>query len=70
MMDSIKPWISETAIVNVAVEFLSDGRPVSECRGHLLSEYAVNAGDLGRPLEEAQRQVRACEVEFSSHVRF
>ena len=70
LVDSNKVRISEAEIVNIVIEFLSDGRPVSECRGHLLSEYAVNAGDLGRPLEEAQRQVRAFEVEFSSHVRF
>ena len=70
MMDSIKPWISETEIVNIAVEFLFDGRPMSECRGHLLGEYAVSAGDLVRPLEEAHRQVRACEVEFGTRLRF
>ena len=70
MMDSIKPWISETEIVNIAVEFLSDGRPVSECRGHLLSGYAVNASDLVRPLEEGRRQVRAFEVEFCTRLRF
>ena len=70
MMDSIKPWISETAIVNVAVEFLSDGRPVSECRGHLLSEYAVNAGDLDRLLDKARSELRACDVEFNTRLRF
>jgi hypothetical protein len=70
MIDSNKVCISEAEIVDIATEFLSDGRPMSECRGHLLSEYAVNVDDLGRPLEEAYRQVRACEVEFSSRVRF
>ena len=70
MTDSIKPWISETEIVNIAVEFLFDGRPMSECRGHLLSEYEVNADDLGRPLEEGRRQVRAFEVEFCTRLRF
>ena len=70
MMDSIKPWISETAIVNVAVEFLSDGRPMSECRGYLLSECAVNADDLGPLLERAQREVREFEMEFGTRLRF
>ena len=67
---SDRPRVSETDIVNIAVEFLFDGRPMSECRGHLLSEYEVNADDLGRPLEEARRQVRACEVEFCTRLRF
>jgi hypothetical protein len=67
---SDKPRLSKTDIVNIAVEFLSDGRPMSECRGHLLSEYEVNADDLGRPLEEALRQVRASEVEFGSRLVF
>jgi hypothetical protein len=70
MMDSVKPWISETEIVNIAIEFLSDGRSMSECRGHLRNEYDVDAADLGRLLERARGEVRACEVEFSSHVRF
>ena len=70
MMDSIKPWISETEIVNIAVEFLFDGRPMSECRVHLLTEYDVNADDLARPLAEARRQVRACELEFGTRLRF
>jgi hypothetical protein len=67
---SDRPRVSETDIVNIAVEFLFDGRPMSECRGHLLSEYEVNADDLGRPLEEARRQVRAFEVEFCTRLRF
>jgi hypothetical protein len=70
LVDSNKVRISEAEIVNIVIEFLSDGRPVSECRGHLLSEYAVNASDLVRPLEEARRQVRACEVEFCTRLRF
>jgi hypothetical protein len=70
MMDSIKPCLSETEIVNIAVEFLSDGRRVSECRGHLLSGYAVNASDLVWPLGEARRQLRAFEVEFCTRLRF
>jgi hypothetical protein len=70
MIDSNKVCISETEIVNIAVEFLFDGRPMSECRGYLLSEYDVNGDDLTRLLESAQREVRACEAEFSSHVRF
>jgi hypothetical protein len=70
MIDSINVSASEAEIVNIAIEFLFDGRPMSECRGHLLSEYEVNAGDLVRPLEEAQRQLRACEVEFGTRLRF
>jgi hypothetical protein len=70
MMDSVKPRISEAEIVNIAIEFLFDGRSMSECRGHLLSEYDVDADELGRLLEKARGEVRACEVEFSSHVRF
>jgi hypothetical protein len=70
MIDSNRVRISETEIVNIAVEFLFDGRPMSECRGYLLSEYDVNADDLGRLLEQAQSEVRACEVEFGSRVRF
>ncbi len=65
-----KPWVSEIDIVDIAVEFLFEGRPMSECRGHLLSEYDVNANDLGRLLEKAQREVRACEVEFNTRLRF
>jgi hypothetical protein len=70
MIDSNKVCISETEIVNIAVEFLFDGRPMSECRGYLLSEYDVNADDLARLLESAQREVQACEAELSSHVKF
>jgi hypothetical protein len=67
---SDRPRIRETDIVNIAIEFLFDGRPMSECRAHLLTEYDVNADDLGRLLEKAQGEVRACEVEFSARVRF
>ena len=70
MMDSVKPWISETEIVNIAIEFLFDGRSMSQCRSHLRNEYDVDADDLGRLLEKARGEVRACEVEFSSHVMF
>jgi hypothetical protein len=65
-----KPRVSETEIIDIAVEFLFDGHPMSECRGHLLSEYEVNADDLGRLLEKAQSEVRACEVEFDTRLRF
>ncbi len=70
LIDLDRPGVSETEIINIAVEFLSDGRSMSECRGHLLSEYAVNIDDLDRPLNEAHRQVRACDAEFGSHLRF
>jgi hypothetical protein len=69
MMDSVKPRISEAEIVNIAIEFLFDGRSMSECSGHLRNEYDVDADELGRLLEKARSEVRACEVEFSSHVR-
>jgi hypothetical protein len=70
VIDLGKPCVSELEIVDIAVEFLFEGRPMSECRGHLLSEYDVNADDLGRLLEKAQREVRACEVEFDTRLRF
>jgi hypothetical protein len=66
----MKPSVRETEIVSIAVEFLFDGRPMSECRGYLLSEYDVNADDLGGLLEKAQREMRACEVELSTRLRF
>jgi hypothetical protein len=70
IIDSNKACISETEIVNITIEFLFDGRPMSECRGLLLSEYDVDADDLGRLLEKAQSEVRACEVEFGTRLRF
>ena len=69
-IDLDRPRVSETEIVDIAVAFLFDGRSVSECRGYLLSEYDVSADDLGRLLEKAQREVRACEVEFGTLLRF
>jgi hypothetical protein len=65
-----KPDVSETELVDISISFLFDGRPMSECRGYLLSEYDVSAGDLGRLLEKAQREVRACEREFGARLRF
>jgi hypothetical protein len=70
MIDLDKPRVSEMEIVDIAIGFLFDGRSVSECRGYLLSEYDVSADDLGRLLEKAQREVRACEVEFGTLLRF
>jgi hypothetical protein len=70
MIDLNKACVSELEIINIAIEFLIDGRPMSECRGHLLSEYDVDADGLGRLLERAQREVRACEVEFGTRLRF
>jgi hypothetical protein len=67
---SDRPRVGETDIVNIAVEFLFDGRSMSECRGHLLTEYDVNADDLGRLLEKAQREVHECEAEFTTRLRF
>jgi hypothetical protein len=70
VIDLNKACVSESEILDIAIEFLFDGRPMSECRGYLLSEYDVNADDLDRLLVKAQGEVRACEVEFGSHVRF
>jgi len=70
MVDLNKPCISESEIVDIAIDFLFDGRPTSECRGYLLSEYDVNARDVGRLLEKAQHEVRECEAEFGARLRF
>lgn len=70
VIDSPKACISETEIVNIATEFLSDGRPVSECRGYLLDEFDVDADDLPRLMEKAQSEVLACEAEFATRLRF
>jgi hypothetical protein len=70
LIDLDKPRASDREIVDIAIEFLSDGRPMSECRGHLLSEFDVNADELGRLLEKARSEVRACELEFGSRLRF
>jgi hypothetical protein len=70
MIDLNKPCVSETEILDIATGFLFDGRPTSECRGYLLSEYDVNARDVGRLLEKAQREVRECEMEFGARLRF
>ena len=67
---SDKPHIGETEILDIAIGFLFDGRPMSECRGYLLSEYDVTADDLRPLLEKAQREVRACEVEFGTRLSF
>jgi hypothetical protein len=65
-----KPRVSETEIIDIAVGFLFDGRAISECRGYLLSEYDVNAHDLGLLLERAQREVGEFEMEFGTRLRF
>jgi hypothetical protein len=70
MIDLNKPCVSEMEIVDIAIGFLFDGRPTSECRGYLLSEYDVNANDLDPLLEKAQREVRQFEMEFGARVRF
>jgi hypothetical protein len=70
MIDLNKPCVSESEIIDIAIGFLFDGRPVSECRGYLLSEYEVNARDLGPLLEKAQREVQEVEMEFGARVRF
>jgi hypothetical protein len=70
MIDLNKPCVSETEILDIAIGFLFDGRPLSECRGYLLCEYDVNADQLGPLLEKAQREVWECEVEFSTRLSF
>jgi hypothetical protein len=70
MIDLNKPCVSETEIVDIAISFLFDGRPIAECRGYLLSEYDVIADDLGSLLERAQREVREFEMEFGTRLRF
>jgi hypothetical protein len=69
-IDLEKPRIGETEILDIAIDFLFDGRPMSECRGHLLSEYDVSADELDSLLEKAQREVRECEVEFGTRLSF
>jgi hypothetical protein len=44
-IDLDKPRVSEMEILDIAIGFLFDGRPMSECRGYLLSEYDVSARD-------------------------
>jgi len=70
MIDLNKLCASETEIIDIAIGFLFDGRPMSECRGYLLSEYDFDARDLDPLLEKAQREVRECGVEFSTRLRF
>jgi hypothetical protein len=69
-IDLNKPRISETQMLDIAIAYLFDGRPMFECRGYLLSEYEVSARDLNPLLEKAQREVRACEVEFGTRLSF
>jgi hypothetical protein len=70
MVDLNKPCVGEMEIIDIAMGFLFDGRPVSECRGYLLSEYDLDARDLGPLLERAQREVREFEMEFGARLRF
>jgi hypothetical protein len=67
---SDRPRVSDRKIVDIAVEFLFDDRSMSECRGHLLSEYDVSADDLDRLLDKARSELRACDVEFNTRLRF
>jgi hypothetical protein len=70
MVDLNKPCVGEMEIIDIAIDFLIDGRPMSECRGHLLCEYDVSVADLGPLLERAQREVREFEMEFGARLRF
>jgi hypothetical protein len=69
-IDLDKAHASETELLDVAIAYLFDGRPMSECRGYLPSEYNVSAHDLDLLLEKAQREVRECEVEFGTRLSF
>jgi hypothetical protein len=69
-IDLDKSCASETEILDLAIAYLFEGRPMSECRGYLLSEYDLDAGDLDRLLENALCEVRECEVEFGARLRF
>ena len=69
-IDLNKLCVSETEILDIAIAYLLDGRPMSECRGYLLSEYDVTANDLDPLLEKAQREVREFEMEFGARLRF
>jgi len=62
--------VSESEIIDIAIGFLFDGRPMWECRGYFLSEYDLDARDLSPLLEKAQREVRECEVEFGTRLSF
>jgi hypothetical protein len=70
MIDLDKTHVSEAEILDIAIGFLLDGRPMSECRGYLLCEYDVNADELDPLLEKAQREVRECEREFGTRLSF
>jgi hypothetical protein len=70
MIDLNKPCVSEAEILDIAIAFMFDDRSMSECRGYLLCEYEVSAHDLDLLLEKAQREVRACEVEFGTRLSF
>jgi hypothetical protein len=70
MIDLSKPRVSEKAIIDIAIDFLFDGRPMSECRGFLLCEYEASAHDLDPLLEKAQREVPEFEMEFGARWRF
>jgi hypothetical protein len=70
MIDLNKSHIGETEILDIAIASFFDGRPVSECRGYLLSEYDVSADDLEPLLRRAQREVREFEIEFGTRLRF
>ena len=58
-IDFDKTHVSEAEILDVAIGFL-EGRPLSECRGYLLSEYDLDARDTGPLLKQAQREVQEC----------
>jgi hypothetical protein len=64
-----KPNIDRLEVIDLAIDFLFDGRSTSQCRGYLLSEYDINSDDLGSLLEKAQRAVREFEL-FNTRVKF
>jgi hypothetical protein len=65
-----KPCIGETDIIDVAFDFLLEGRSISECRARLLSEYEIDPDDLSPLLEKAMDQVAGWKTEVSRRLRF
>ena len=62
--------ISETEIIDIAFDFLLDGRTVADCRGYVLGEYDIDSDDLRPLLQKAMDQVEELKKEVSKHLRF
>lgn len=61
--------IGEKEITDIGIDFLMDGRSISECRAYLLSEFNVDAKDLEPLLVNASLRVEEWKAEVS-HLRF